>query len=189
MPLEAIEISTILAAEPQRIYDGWLSGEGHSAFTSSSATVDPVPGGRFTAFEGYIEGTNVELEPPRRIVQRWRTTEFPPGAEDSLLTVLLEPAAWRDPYHAAAQPDTRRPGGDVPGGLARVLLWPHGGLLPRGLKDCQRQTTIARVADARCPWRKLSRGVPDRWCARHRRQEALWATRELVPSPPTGIFE
>ena len=33
----------------------------------------------------------LELDPPRRIVQSWRTTEFPEGSPDSRLEVLLEP--------------------------------------------------------------------------------------------------
>ena len=53
---------------------------------------DPKVGGGFTAWEGYIEGTNVELEPFKRIVQRWRTLEFPVDAPDSLLEILLEPS-------------------------------------------------------------------------------------------------
>ena len=40
---------------------------------------------------GYVEGKNLVVEPYRRIVQSWRTTEFPPEADDSQLEVLLEP--------------------------------------------------------------------------------------------------
>jgi activator of HSP90 ATPase len=36
-------------------------------------------------------GKNLELEPPRRILQSWRTTEFPEGAPDSMLEILIEP--------------------------------------------------------------------------------------------------
>jgi len=91
MPGEAFEISTVLAAIPSRVYRAWLDGAEHSAFTGGPATVEPVLGGHFTAWDGYIQGTNVELAPFVRIVQHWRTTEFPPDAPDSLLTILLEP--------------------------------------------------------------------------------------------------
>jgi uncharacterized protein YndB with AHSA1/START domain len=90
--LEAFEVSTILSADPQRIYQAWLDGREHGAFTGGPAEVDPRVGGRFTVWDGYIEGRNLELEPFRRIVQSWRTTEFPEGTADSRLEVLLEKA-------------------------------------------------------------------------------------------------
>ncbi len=87
---ESIQVSAVLPASPQRIYKAWLSGREHSAMTGGKATVDPKVGGRHTAWDGYIEGTTLELEPYRRIVQSWRTTEFPSDAADSRLEVVLE---------------------------------------------------------------------------------------------------
>ena len=92
MPNESIRVSDVIPAPPDRIYRAWLDASEHSAFTGGEATVDPFPGGKFTAWDGYIEGTTLELEPGNRIVQAWRTTEFPPGSADSRLEVLLEPA-------------------------------------------------------------------------------------------------
>jgi activator of HSP90 ATPase len=88
--LETIQLSATLPASPEQIYRDWLSSTGHTAFTGSPAEVDPAIGGRFTAWDGYIEGTNIELEPYRRILQAWRTSEFPTGSPDSRLEVLLE---------------------------------------------------------------------------------------------------
>ena len=87
---ESIQVSALLPASPQRIYKAWLSEKEHSAMTGGEATVDPKVGGRHTAWDGYIEGTTLELEPFRRIVQSWRSTEFPADAVDSRLEVLLE---------------------------------------------------------------------------------------------------
>jgi uncharacterized protein YndB with AHSA1/START domain len=91
MPSDSLEVTTVLPATPERIYEAWLDGARHAAFTGAAAMGVAMVGARFTAWDGYIEGSNVELQPPARIVQRWRTTEFPAGAPDSLLTVLLEP--------------------------------------------------------------------------------------------------
>lgn len=90
MSNEALRVSTVIPASPQVIYFAWLDGAQHSAFTGGKATVDPSPGGKFTAWDGYIEGKNITLELGRRIVQSWRTTEFPKGAPDSRLEVHLE---------------------------------------------------------------------------------------------------
>ncbi len=49
-------------------------------------------GGRaFDAWDGYISGRNLALEPGRRIVQAWRTTKFAAEDPDSRLEVVLEP--------------------------------------------------------------------------------------------------
>ena len=87
---ESLHLETELPASPERIYTAWLSGEEHGAFTGAPATCDPVVGGAFTAWDNYIDGRNLGLEPFQRIVQTWRTTEFPEGSEDSRIEVRLE---------------------------------------------------------------------------------------------------
>ena len=91
MATESIQVSGVVRAPPDRIYEAWLDSAEHSAMTGGRATIDANVGGRFTAWDGYIEGSTLELEPGRRIVQRWRTSEFPPGAADSLVEIRLEP--------------------------------------------------------------------------------------------------
>lgn len=80
----------MIPAKPEEIYRAWLSTEGHTAMTGSPAKVDGRVDGEFTAWEGYIWGTFLELEENRRILQSWHTSEFPEGAEDSGVEVLLE---------------------------------------------------------------------------------------------------
>jgi hypothetical protein len=40
------ELSDVLPATPQAIYDAWMSSDGHSAMTGAPATIDPQLGGR-----------------------------------------------------------------------------------------------------------------------------------------------
>jgi activator of HSP90 ATPase len=58
--------------------------------TGSAAAVTPRAGCKFSAWEGYITGKTLELKPPSRILQSWRTTDFAKEEQDSLLEVLLE---------------------------------------------------------------------------------------------------
>ena len=58
--------------------------------TGNPAKVKGKVGGKFTAWDGYIFGSTLELEPDQRIVQAWRTSEFPDDAPDSRLEILLE---------------------------------------------------------------------------------------------------
>ena len=90
MPIE-FEVSQVFPATPEAIYRAWLSSDGHSAMTGSPATATDVVGATFEAWEGYIQGQNLELEPPKRIVQSWRTTEFDASEEDSRLEIVLQP--------------------------------------------------------------------------------------------------
>ena len=85
-------MSTTLPATPERVYKAWLSGKEHAAFTGGQkATASTKVGGKFTAWDGYISGKNLELDEPSRILQSWRSTEFPEGHPDSTLEVKLDP--------------------------------------------------------------------------------------------------
>jgi activator of HSP90 ATPase len=83
-------LSEVIAGKPAEIYRAWLSSEGHTAMTGSPARVDSKIGGKFSAWDGYIFGKTLELTPNQRIIQAWRTSEFPDGAPDSHLVVNLE---------------------------------------------------------------------------------------------------
>ena len=87
---EKIQCSIVLPASTEDIYSAWLDSKKHGEFTGDKAKIDPKVGGKFSAWDGYILGKTLELEPFKRIVQTWRTTEFPKDAPDSKLEVLLE---------------------------------------------------------------------------------------------------
>ena len=84
---ESLNMSTLIQAEPERVYRAWMDSAQHAAFTGSAAEIDNRVGGRFTAWDGYIQGETLALEPFDRIVQSWRTTEFPELSPDSRLEI------------------------------------------------------------------------------------------------------
>lgn len=83
-------LTVTIPAKAKDIYKAWLSTEGHSAMTGSPAKVDGRVNGEFTAWDGYIWGTFLELQENKKIVQTWRTSEFPEEANDSRVEVLLK---------------------------------------------------------------------------------------------------
>lgn len=85
----------------EAIYQAWTSTQGHTLMTGSPAKVDGRAKGEFTAWDGYIWGTFLELKANKRILQAWRTGEFPEDAEDSQVEVLLEEIASTDVHHLA----------------------------------------------------------------------------------------
>jgi uncharacterized protein YndB with AHSA1/START domain len=90
--MDEFELSVDLQASPQEVYRMWLDSDGHAALIGGAAEVGSGVGESFSIWDGYITGHTLALDPPRRIVQAWRTSEFPQGAPDSRLEVRLEQA-------------------------------------------------------------------------------------------------
>ena len=88
---KTIKQKEFIPAPPGEIYDALLNERTHSEFTGAKATCERYVGGKFSAWNGYITGTNVKLESARRIVQEWRTSEWPDGFGPSLLEFQFQP--------------------------------------------------------------------------------------------------
>ena len=101
------ELVCELPASPQAVYEAWLSSVGHSAMTGAKAKASKKVGATYSAWDGYIVGRNLELDPSRRIVQSWRTTEFAADDPDSTVTIELTPlgAGTRLTLRHAGVPD------------------------------------------------------------------------------------
>lgn len=90
----AFTISAVIPASPRQIYDAWLDSVGHAQMTATnSAKGSTEVGGAIEAWNGYISGRNLTLEPGERIVQAWRTTEFSDADSDSQIDLTFERAS------------------------------------------------------------------------------------------------
>ena len=78
------------SVKPKEVYDAYLDSRRHARMTGQPAKMSKKEGGRFTAGDTYISGTNVELIPGKRIVQAWRASEWPEGTY-SILRLELKP--------------------------------------------------------------------------------------------------
>lgn len=88
--MESFTVTEIFPVKAAKLYKAWLDSRMHSQMTGGTAVIDPAVGGAFTAWDGYIQGKTVRLEPDRLIVQSWRTDEFPEGVPDSTITLQFE---------------------------------------------------------------------------------------------------
>jgi activator of HSP90 ATPase len=79
----------IIPATPMEVYEAYIDEEKQTEFTGSKATSDPRVGGEFTAWDGYIIGKYIELKPGMKIVQEWRSSDFPEGAPPSRFDIGL----------------------------------------------------------------------------------------------------
>jgi len=77
--VKTISQKVFFKATPKKVYEMLMDSDKHSGFTESSAKIHREVGGRFTAYDGWIEGDNLELVPNKRIVQSWRGGNWPEG--------------------------------------------------------------------------------------------------------------
>ncbi len=56
-----------------------MNSKKHAQFTEASASISRKAGGKVTAYDGYIFGTNLEIVPDTKIVQSWSCTDWPEG--------------------------------------------------------------------------------------------------------------
>ncbi len=85
-----IHLTANFPISPEKLYNAWLSSDEHTNFTGGKAVIDPNLNGRFTAWDDYISGVNIELQPHSRILQEWRTSEFKATDSSSKLELLFE---------------------------------------------------------------------------------------------------
>ena len=80
----AVKVKTIrqsvhFDATPSEIYELLMISKKHAAFSGEPAKISTKVGGNFTAYGDYIEGRQIELFKGKKIVQSWRTSEWPKG--------------------------------------------------------------------------------------------------------------
>ncbi|MBI5224333.1 SRPBCC domain-containing protein [Candidatus Micrarchaeota archaeon] len=66
-------------ASPIEVYLAIIDPKKHSEFTGAKATCQAKVKGKFTAWDGYCFGENLELIEGKKIVQSWKTSEWPIG--------------------------------------------------------------------------------------------------------------
>jgi activator of HSP90 ATPase len=89
LKLGSIRQTVFLRADPIEVYEALLDPAKHSEFTGSPATGSKRVGSAFTAWDGYITGRYIALEKGKRIVQEWKTTEWPEGYPPSRLEFIV----------------------------------------------------------------------------------------------------
>lgn len=94
---ETILLEEQFPIHPDLLFNAWMDSTEHSAFMGGEARIEARPGGLYAAWDNYIQGKILDLEPGERILQTWRTRDFPEGHPDSTLEIRLSesPAGCR----------------------------------------------------------------------------------------------
>ena len=88
MKTKTIKQGAMFAASPMRVYKALMDSKQHSKFTGDVAKISKRVGGKFSAFSGYIIGTNLVLQPGKKIVQAWRSSDWPKGHMSEVIFLL-----------------------------------------------------------------------------------------------------
>ena len=70
---EQLELSIELPASTQGIYTAWLDNASHAASPAAQRSSMRGSAGASPAWDGYVSGETLALEPYTRILQSWRT--------------------------------------------------------------------------------------------------------------------
>lgn len=88
---DVIEQEITIKCTPHEIYEAFMNSKIHSKFTEGKAKISREIGGKFSVFEGSINGKNIELIQDQRIIQSWRSDgENWPKGYYSTITIILE---------------------------------------------------------------------------------------------------
>jgi activator of HSP90 ATPase len=79
MENKTIRQTITFKASPHDIYEALMDSRKHAKFTGDKASISRKVGGKFSVFDGYSEGSNLELIPDAKIVQSWRASDWPEG--------------------------------------------------------------------------------------------------------------
>ena len=78
-------------ASAHSVFEALMDSKKHAKFTGGAATISRKVGGKFSVFDGYATGKNLELIPDEKIVQTWRTSEWN-EEEDSQVVFEIVPS-------------------------------------------------------------------------------------------------
>ncbi|MBI2671101.1 SRPBCC domain-containing protein [Candidatus Woesearchaeota archaeon] len=79
MKTKTIKQTVIFKANPSEVYEALMDSKKHSKFTESECIISRKVKGKFSVYDGYAEGINLELIKDKKIVQKWHASDWPDG--------------------------------------------------------------------------------------------------------------
>jgi activator of HSP90 ATPase len=77
--MKSIRQTVTFKAAPAVIFEMLMDSRRHAKFTGDKARISREVGGKIMAYDGYIDGLNLEIVPNRKIVQSWRGSDWTEG--------------------------------------------------------------------------------------------------------------
>lgn len=87
--MKTIKQEVYINAKPEEVYEAYTNAKKHGEITGSKVVFENKVGGKFSAWDGELEGKNLELIDGKKVVQKWRADDWPEGRYSDL-TIELE---------------------------------------------------------------------------------------------------
>jgi activator of HSP90 ATPase len=88
--MKSIEQVVTFRATPVQVFEALMDSARHAAFTGEPAQISHEVGGAVSCYDGKVTAINLDIVPNQRIVQAWRSANFPPGVF-TIATFALAP--------------------------------------------------------------------------------------------------
>jgi len=79
--MKTISQSITFNASADELYELLVNPRKLTKITGEKAANTQKEGGKFSAYDNYITGTNIKLSPGKLIIQKWTCQDFPEGTE------------------------------------------------------------------------------------------------------------
>ncbi len=90
MKTKAIKQKISFKTSAHEVYEALMDSRKHAKFTGGAAIISRRIGGKFSVFDGYATGQNIEIIKDKKIVQTWRASDWD-EEDNSEVTFLLIP--------------------------------------------------------------------------------------------------
>jgi activator of HSP90 ATPase len=90
METKTVKQTVTFKASLHDVYEALMDSKKHAKFTGDRASISRKVGGKFSVFDSYSEGTNLELVPDKKIVQTWRASDWQEGHYSKVTFLLNE---------------------------------------------------------------------------------------------------
>ncbi len=67
------------------VYEALMDSKKHAMFTGGAARISRKVGGKFSVYDGYASGKNLELISDKRIVQTWKASDWEEGHDSQVV--------------------------------------------------------------------------------------------------------
>jgi len=86
---ESFTITEKFLCSPRDLFECFVDNARAKSFAGGDSIVSREKGGKFRLFGGSVEGENIEVDNPKKLVQKWRFSSWPEG-HYSTVTITLE---------------------------------------------------------------------------------------------------
>ena len=77
--MKTIKQIEYFSATPHEIFELFIDSKKHAGFTGAKANISRKKNGKIVAYNGWIQGKNLEIVKDKRIMQLWRSADWEKG--------------------------------------------------------------------------------------------------------------